>query len=118
MERWRDFVSGASDSLTVKRVFGEPIERDGTTFVPAASIMGGGGGGEGENGGGADSGMGGGFGLRARPVGAYVIREGKVEWQPALDLLRLGLAGIVLAALFILVAGSVLRPLTSSSRTR
>jgi uncharacterized spore protein YtfJ len=41
-------LAQARDSLTVKRVFGEPIERDGVTVIPVANVMGafGGGGGD------------------------------------------------------------------------
>jgi uncharacterized spore protein YtfJ len=43
---------------------------------------GGGGGGRDEQG---QEGQGGGFGLHARPVGAYVIKDGNVRWTPAVD---------------------------------
>jgi uncharacterized spore protein YtfJ len=77
---------GTRDALTVKRVYGDPVERDGVTVIPAAAVRGGaGGGGEGaENGSG-----GGGFGIVARPIGAYVIRDGTVSWRPAIDANRL-----------------------------
>jgi uncharacterized spore protein YtfJ len=68
----------------VRRVYGDPIERDGTVVIPAAAVAGGGGGG-----GGVDqlgqTGTGSGFGLHARPVGAFVIRDGEVRWEPAVD---------------------------------
>lgn len=82
-----ELVTTARDALTVARVFGDPIERDGLTVVPAAVLRGGvgGGGGTDEHG---QQGEGGGFGLIARPVGAYVIRDGKVTWRPAFDLNR------------------------------
>lgn len=89
-------VKGVHDALAVKRVYGDPIERDGVTVVPAAAVRGGGGGGsDNENNGG------GGFGLQARPIGAYVIRGGEVEWEPAVDTTRIALAGI---AAFVLLA--------------
>ena len=34
-----------------------------------------------------------GFGVSGRPVGAYVIKDGKVSWEPALDLNRIILGG-------------------------
>ena len=75
------FVSTASDAITVRRVFAEPYEKNGTTVIAAARVQGGGGGGGGHD---KDNqeGEGGGFGLAARPAGAYVIRDGKVSWQP------------------------------------
>ena len=96
-------ISNARDSITVKRVYGEPYERNGVTVIPAATVMGGGGGGEGDQGDG-QKGSGGGFGLRATPVGAYVIRGEEVSWQPAFDLNRaiLGCQVVALAALFVL----------------
>jgi uncharacterized spore protein YtfJ len=74
---------GARDAATVKRVYGKPVESDGVTVIPAAVVRGGaGGGGDNEGNGG------GGFGVMARPIGAYVIRNGKVTWRPAVDLNR------------------------------
>jgi uncharacterized spore protein YtfJ len=86
-----EILAGARDGMSVKRVFGDPIESDGVIVVPVASVSGGGGGGgDDTNNGGA------GFGLRARPAGAYVIREGEVAWKPAVDVNRIiGLAFLV-----------------------
>lgn len=72
----------------VDRVFGDPVERNGATVIPAAKIRTGGGGGGG--GGGDDeamgSGEGGGFGVIAKPVGAFVIgADGDVRWEPSVD---------------------------------
>lgn len=74
--------------IGVDRVFGEPVERNGATVIPAAKIRTGGGGGGG--GGGDDeamgSGEGGGFGVIAKPVGAFVIgADGEVRWEPSVD---------------------------------
>ena len=90
-----EILSGVRDAISVKRVFGEPYERDGVTIIPVASVSGGGGGG-GDNVGNGGSG----FGIGGRPVGAYVIRNGQVTWQPAIDVTRMALFG--LAALFLL----------------
>jgi uncharacterized spore protein YtfJ len=40
-----DALNQAKDVITVRRVYGEPIQEDGLTIIPAASVMGGGGGG-------------------------------------------------------------------------
>lgn len=80
----KDAVLKAQEAMRAERVFGEPIERDGVVLVPAAEIRGGGGGGGGQDEEGS-SGSGGGYGLRARPVGAWVIRDGDVRWMPAVD---------------------------------
>jgi uncharacterized spore protein YtfJ len=90
-----ELLSGARDAISVRRVYGDPIERDGVVVIPAA-VVGGGGGGGGDN---EDNG-GGGFGLRARPVGAYVINNGEVTWKPAIDPSRLIAAAIAALALW------------------
>jgi uncharacterized spore protein YtfJ len=93
----QDAIARTSDVFSAKRVFGEPYEKDGITVIPAAQVMGGGGGGGDES---QDASSGGsGYGLVARPVGAYVIRNGEVEWQPAVDRTVLVLALGGLAAL-------------------
>jgi uncharacterized spore protein YtfJ len=102
--RVTEMVAATRDALTVRRVFGEPYERDGVTLIPAAVLRGGVGGG-----GGADErgqqGEGGGFGVSARPVGAYVITGGTVTWQPAFDLTRtIGIVAAV-AAVRLLTSG-------------
>lgn len=99
-----EMVKGTQDAITVGRVYGEPIERDGTTIIPAAKIRGGGGGG-----GDAQNAGGGGFGITARPVGAYVIREGQVRWEPALDVNRIVIGAQVVAIFAFLAMRSILR---------
>jgi uncharacterized spore protein YtfJ len=93
-----EMLTGARDAMRASIVFGEPVERDGMIVIPAAKVRGGGGGG-------ADSEQngGGGFGLDARPAGAYVIRGGSVEWQPAIDVNRIVFGGQVLAVVALLV---------------
>ncbi len=73
-------IEQAKDALTVKRVFGDPIEKNGVTIIPAARVQGGGGGGTGEGPGGEGKGSGSGFGVNAKPAGAYVMprRRGRV----------------------------------------
>ena len=88
---FQEAISKAHDAITVKRVYGEPYERDGVVVIPAAEIRGGGGGGGGDDPSRGGSGSGGGFGLAARPVGAYVIERGQVRWEPAVDATRIAL---------------------------
>ena len=101
-----EILGAARDALTVRRVFGDPIERDGALVIPVARVRGGGGGGGGS--GEAEqrgaTGWGGGFGLDAHPVGVYVIRDGQVSWQPAIDVTRIALRGqiVVIAALLVI----------------
>jgi uncharacterized spore protein YtfJ len=98
----RDVIDQARDALTVKRVFGEPYERDGTTIIPAARVQGGAGGGSGEDPQGQGKGSGSGFGMTARPVGAFVIRDGELSWRPAVDVNRIVLGGQVVAIVALL----------------
>ena len=84
-------LQGHREAVNVRRIYGDPIERDGVTVVPAAAVFGGtGGGGDGDGNGG------GGFGLIGRPVGAWVIRDGQASWKPAIDVGRLALIGLLL----------------------
>lgn len=99
-------IEEAKDLMTVRQVVGDPIEKDGTTLVPVVEVRGGGGGG----GGGGDSqeqtgsGEGAGFAMKARPVGSYVITEGKVRWEPAIDVTKIAVMGnFVAIALFFFV---------------
>jgi uncharacterized spore protein YtfJ len=98
---WQKAVAGARDAITVKRVYGDPIERDGVTIIPAARVVGGGGAGGGQDREGGEGG-GSGFAVWAAPVGAYVVRSsGEVEWHPALDrtAIILSAGGIMTAAI-------------------
>lgn len=102
-----EVVGQATHAMTVKRVFGEPFEKDGVTVIPAASVRGGAGGGSGENPEGTGRGGGTGFGLSARPAGAYVIRNGQVTWQPALDLTRVVIGAQVVAVVALLAIRTI-----------
>jgi uncharacterized spore protein YtfJ len=83
-----ELITTMRDAITVRRVFGEPYEKDGVTVIPAAVLAGGGGGGGGHDDQGQE-GEGGGFGVSGRPAGAYVIKAGEVTWRPAVDVNRL-----------------------------
>ncbi len=97
-----DGVRATRDVLCVRRVFGEPDHVDGVTIIPVANVAGGagGGGGEGTDEGVTGSGFGTGFGMRAHPVGVYVIDDHEVRWRPAVDVTRLAHGGQVLAGIF------------------
>ena len=83
----RELVEKAKDLITVRQVFGDPIERDGVTVIPAALVRGGGGGGGGPSEDNSGSGLG--FGISSRPSGSFVIRGDQVEWQPAIDVTQI-----------------------------
>ena len=52
----------------------------------------------------ARSGSGGGvgFGVTARPVGVYVVKDGEVTWQPSIDVMRIVLGGQIVAVVALL----------------
>ena len=104
-----DILSRAREVVTVQQVFGEPIHENGVIVLPVAAVRGGGGGGGGMDPEGKHEGGGGGFGLIARPVGAYVIRGDQVEWRPAIDISRLASAGAAVAALAILTIRTAIK---------
>jgi uncharacterized spore protein YtfJ len=83
-----ELLGQTRDSITVRRVFAEPYEKDGITIIAAAAVAGAGGGGTGKDPKGQE-GEGGGFGLAGRPAGAYVIKNGQVTWRPAVDVNRI-----------------------------
>jgi hypothetical protein len=90
-------LQGHRDAVNARRIYGDAVESDGVTVVPAAAVFGGtGGGGDAEGDGGA------GFGLAGRPVGAFVIRGGDVTWKPAVDVNRLAVFAFLLGVVFAL----------------
>ena len=116
-----DILGQARDAMSVRRVFGEPIERDGLTIIPVANVIGGGGGGWGEGpwapAGRADAGTatedaeasaeGAGDAASLGPPAAAPARfrcardpgrglrhQGRrVRWEPAMDLTRVAIMG-------------------------
>lgn len=92
-----EVLEGAREAITVRRVYGDPIEGDGVTIVPAAVVRGGGGGG-----GDSDGNGGVGFGVQARPVGAWVLHDGEATWKPAVDYSRIAVFALVVALVFAL----------------
>jgi uncharacterized spore protein YtfJ len=79
-------------NANAKQVYGEPVERDGTTIIPVAKVQWGfGGGGIGH---GAAERGGGGGGARAYPTGFIELRDGKAEFRPISD----PFAPVILAA--------------------
>ena len=116
-------VERADETLSARRVFGEPVVKNGTTVIPVARIIGGAGGG----GGGAREGTlapvtgdapgetptrvpgGAGFGLAARPAGVYVLQDDKVRWVPALDVGRVIVGMQIVAIVLLLTVRSIVR---------
>ena len=104
-------IKGTHETLSVRRVYGDPVEFDGVTVIPVARVAGGGGGGAG---GGEDEteasggGFGTGFGLQVNPIGVYEVSGGSVVWKPTVDVNRLLRGGQVLAGVFAVCATLVL----------
>lgn len=95
--------------LTGRRVFGEPYEKDGVTFIPVATVRAGGGFGRGPDKVSGEA-KGGGGGVISRPVGVFVLKDGDVRWRPAFDLNRVVLGGQILAGLALIVYAVTRRP--------
>ena len=112
----QDVIAQARDTLTVKRVFGEPYEKDGVTVIPAARVQGGAGGGSGEDPNTQGRGSGSGFGLTARPVGAFIIRDGDLNWRPAVDVNRIILGGQVVVVVALLTIRAIIKTRSRAKR--
>ena len=108
-------------------VFGEPIREGGVTVVPVAEVRfafgygygsGRGRGDEAEGGPRTDEGSGGGSGAggRASAKGYIRISGDEVRFEPVLDVTRLALAGIALAAWSVFWIGRTVRVVDSRSR--
>lgn len=87
----KELLSAAREAVAVEKVFGQAVTLGDVTVIPVARVIVGGGGGGGHDESGQD-GAGGGFGLVARPAGAFVLKDGDVRWQPVYDWERIALA--------------------------
>jgi uncharacterized spore protein YtfJ len=117
LDRIRDIVDGASAG----RVFGEPIAHEGVVVLPAAKVSGGAGGGTGpaEKAQQPGSGTGGGFGVSAKALGVFVIREGgKVQWQPAVDVNKIVLGGQLVAVTALLLVRAIVKARSTGHKQR
>lgn len=111
-------VDRVDDRLSARRVFGEPVIKNGVTVIPVARVMGGGGAGEGPMPSTTDAltgevkstqQSGGGFGLAAGPAGVYVVQGEKVRWIPALDLNRFLFGMQIVTVVLLLTIRSIVR---------
>ena len=105
------FIERIADSIQLhanaKQVYGEPVERDGTTIIPVARVQWGfGGGGLGR---GAAERGGGGGGVRATPIGYIELRNGESHFRPIVD--PTSIASLVATGIAGLIAGLLLRRL-------
>jgi hypothetical protein len=47
--------------------------------------------------------------VRARPVGAFIIKDGEVRWEPAIDATRIALRGMLIPIVALIVARSIVK---------
>jgi uncharacterized spore protein YtfJ len=103
-----DKLGAVKDAMTVSRAFGESYQVEGMTIIPVAAVRGGGGGGSGTgndpSGEKSGTGSGLGFGATVRPIGVVVVKDGKVSWQPTVDVMRIILGAQLLGLAAILAA--------------
>jgi len=104
--RVMDVVNETKAAMRASEVFGAPYEKDGITIIPAARIAGGAGGGGDQH---EPQAGGVGFGVSARPVGAFVIKGGEVSWQPSLDMNRVILMGQVVGIVGLLTVRAAIK---------
>jgi hypothetical protein len=109
-ERFAGVVGGQAK---VGTVFGEAIERDGVTVIPAARVMWGFGGGAGAGPGANTEGSGGGGGIMASPMGYLELGNGHARFRGGptnfAGIACLVLANGVAACLVLLGIGNVRR---------
>jgi uncharacterized spore protein YtfJ len=107
-----ELAEKSRDSATVKRVFGEPVQQGDVLVIPVARVAygGGGGSGQGESEKGEEgSGSGGGFGVTATPAGVFVVKDGDVRWQPAVDVNRIVVGGQIVAVVLLLTLRAIFK---------
>lgn len=109
MAKIDELLSQSHEAFSANRVYSEPYERNGVTLITAAAIRGGLGGGEGEDEEGNAQGSGGGFGMSARPVGAYLVKGDEVSWIPAADTTRVIIVAQAVAVIALLVLRSIFK---------
>ncbi|MEQ4721538.1 spore germination protein GerW family protein [Nonomuraea sp. B19D2] len=105
-------VEQAKDTATVGRVFGEPIQQGDLIVIPVARVAHGGGGGQGHGKGEKgeeNAGSGGGFGLSATPAGVFVVKDGDVQWRPAVDVNRIVIGGQIVLVVLALTVRSIFK---------
>ena len=102
-------IEQAKDAITVRRVYGDPFEKNGVTVIPAARVQGGAGGGQGDAPEGQGRASGSGMGVIATTAGAFVIRGDDVAWRPAIDVNRVIIGGQIVAVVALLVVRSIAR---------
>jgi hypothetical protein len=52
--------------------------------------------------------------MTARPVGAFIIRDGELSWRPAVDINRIVLGGQVVAVVALLTVRTIIKARTKA----
>ena len=114
-----DRIGDVQSKATVRTVFGDPMEVHGRTIIPVAKVRFGFGMGMGrgkdkdderhDDGRPHATGGGGGGGAVIRPLAVIEISEGRTKVTPIVDMTRLSLAAIALAAWGVFWLGRTLR---------
>ncbi len=106
-----ELLQRVGEQLTVGRAFGPAYEHDGTLVVPVAMVFGGGGGGSDAK---AETSEGGGVGGVVHPLGAYVVRDGRVRFVPTVDVSLL-IVGVLLLLRLVIKKTTVSRDLRAGN---
>lgn len=80
VERLAENLSGTANAA---RIYGAPVERDGTTIIPVSKASYGFGGGSGKKAG--EEGSGGGGGLALTPIGYIEMKQGNTRFRTIRD---------------------------------
>lgn len=92
----RDVIDTLEADPDASRVFGQPFETaDGTTVIPAAKLRG-------RRAPGADDAP---IRLSAKPIGIFVIKDGKAAFVPSPDVSRIAMMGILVGLVSAALAG-------------
>ena len=54
--------------------------------------------------------------MTARPVGAFIVRDGELTWRPAMDVTRIVLGGQLVAIVALLTLRSILKTWAKAKR--
>jgi len=91
----REVIDTLAPDPDASRVYGQPFETaDGTTVIPAAKLRG--------RGAGADDSR---IRLSAKPIGVFVIKDGKAEFVPSVDATRIATMGVLVGLVSAALAG-------------
>ncbi|MFO7946965.1 MAG: spore germination protein GerW family protein [Armatimonadota bacterium] len=116
IEKFVQTISDVQDAANVERVFGEPVELNGRSFVPVASVKaffaGGFGRGKPDDEPDAEEGEGGGGGggMNAEPVAVVEVSDDETIVHPIIDTNKILFGGMILGAAALCFLGLVLRP--------